>query len=133
MDIFQGSPAQANCRRNVTEAAFHQNHIRRINGDICTGSDGNSHIGSGKCRCIVDSITHHRNFSFFLQVSDDSFFSVRKYSGNDFVHAGLAADCLCRPFIITSQHDNMDTHVLQLFNCLRTIFFDHICHRNHTQ
>ena len=42
------------------------NNVCCIDRDIGSCTNRNSHIGSGKCRRVIDSVTNHGNFSFFL-------------------------------------------------------------------
>ena len=62
--------------------------------------------------CIIDSVTNHCNFSFFFQLTDHLLFSFRKYACNHFINSGLLSDGFCSTFVISGQHDYMDSHVL---------------------
>ncbi|EJW98702.1 hypothetical protein EVA_13192 [gut metagenome] len=46
---------------------MHQHNISCINGNICTGTNGNTDVSTGESRCIVDAVTHHGNLSVALE------------------------------------------------------------------
>ena len=66
----------------------------------------------GGVAVIVDTIPDHRNFSFFFQLTNHLLFSFRKYACNHFINSGLLSDGFCSTFVISGQHDYMDSHVL---------------------
>ena len=126
MNIAKRCPTHAHSGRHVAQPAFHKHNIRRINSDIRSCSDGNADIRTGQRRSIVDSVTDHGNLAFFLELSDHTLLTVREDSGNDLVDACLFSDGLCSALVIAGQHDYMDSHVLELPDCLWTVFLDHI-------
>ena len=133
MDISQCRTAQTDRCRYIIQLTLHQHNIGRIDCDIRSGSDCNSHICPCQGRCIVDAVTYHGNLSFFFQRADDTFLSFRKDSGNDLINACLPSDRPCCPLIVPGQHDYPDSHVLQFFYGSCTLFFDHIRYCDHTE
>ena len=130
MDISQRGSAQADRCGHIAETALHQHDIGRIDGHIGPGTDRDADIRAGQGRRIIDPIAHHGNFALFLQLTDHVFFAVWQDPGDHFIHAGLAADRLCRAGIISGEHDHTDAHILQFADGLRTVFLDHIGNAN---
>lgn len=77
---------------HIGETTFHQDDIRRIDSDICSGSDGDTDVGSRKCRSVVDAVSHHGYPAFFLQFTDDGFLAIRQNACHHFIHTGLFSD-----------------------------------------
>ena len=130
MDIAECRPAHPDCCRNIAQSALHQHNICSINGNICSRSNRDSYICSRQSRSIIDPISDHCHLSFFLQWTDHCLFSFRQHTCNDFIHSCLLSDCFCGTLIISGQHNHPDSHILQFFYCLWTVFFDDICNRN---
>ena len=128
MDIVQRRAAQSDSSRHIAQAALHQDHIRRVDRNIRSRSDGNPHICPGQGRRIVDPVPDHCCFAFLLQGTDHAFLSIRKDTRNHLVHSGLFTDGLCGPLIIPRQHDDPDAHILELFDSPGAVLFDHIRH-----
>ena len=132
VDIFQGSTAETDRSRNITQAALHQDNIGSVDCNICSGTDRDSDISPCKSRSIVDTVTDHGNFALLLQGADHAFFAIRENSGNDIVHACLSTDCSCGTFVVTGQHNYADAHVLKFSDCLWAVFFDNISDCNNS-
>ena len=133
MDISESCPAQTHSRRNILQAALHQHHICGINGNISSGTNGNTNIRPRQCRRIIDTITCHGYPAFFLQGTDYLFLAIRQYSCDHLRDTGPCSYCPGSSFIITGQHDHTDSHVCQLLHCFRAVLFDHICNSDHTK
>ena len=127
MNISQACPAQTDCRRYIGQSGIHQDNIRRINRNIRSCTNRNANFCSGQSRCIINPVTDHGNPASGLQLPDDLLLSVRKYTCNDPVYASLMANRPGCSFIISRQHNNLNTHILKFFYCLGRIFLDHIC------
>ena len=132
MDVAQCGAAQADSCGHIAQTAFHQHHICRVNGNVCSRSDGDSHIRPCQRRSIIDTVSDHCHLALLLQSANHAFLAVRKHTGYDFVHTGLSADGFCCPFIVAGKHDNTDTHILEFFHSSRAVLFDHIRHSNNT-
>ena len=130
MNIPQGRSAQPDGCRHIAEPAFHQYHIRRVNGNIGTCSDGNSDVRSCKSRRVVNSVTYHGHFSFSGKGTNDTFLPFRQYTRDDFVDAGLFADGFGGPLIVAGKHYHMNSHILQFSDRLRTVFLNDIRNRD---
>ena len=109
MNIPQGCPAETNRCRYIGQMALHQYHIGRVNRNISPCSNGNPHICTGKCGCIIDSITDHGGHALLLQFADHTFFSIRKDTCNHFIHTCFSSDRICSTLIIPSQHNDTDS------------------------
>ena len=70
MDVTDCSTAHTDSCRNIGEAAFHDYDIRSIDGDIGSGPDGDTDVGHGKGRSVIDAIPNHGDFARFLQAAD---------------------------------------------------------------
>mgnify|MGYP002433120185 CR=1 FL=1 len=55
----------------------------------------------GGVAVIVDTIPDHLNFSFFFQVTNDTFFSFWKNTCDHMINTCLFTDCFCGTFIIS--------------------------------
>ena len=132
-DIREGCPAQSDGGGYVGQTALHQNHIRRVDGDIRTGTDGDADIRPGKGRGIVDAVAHHSHLAFRSQGADHGLLAVRQYGGDHFVHTRLTGDSPGGFFIIPRQHDHPDAHVLHLADRPGAVFLDHVRHGDDTE
>ena len=45
---------------------IHQHNVRRVDCHICSCSNGYAHICSGKRRGVINAVSHHCHFTFFL-------------------------------------------------------------------
>ena len=132
MNVPERCPAQTDCSRHIGETTFHQDDIRRIDGDICSGSDGDTDVGSRKCRSVVDAVAHHGYPAFFLQFTDDGFLAIRQNACHHFIHTGLFSDGPGGALVVSGQHHHMDAHIFQLLNGSGAVFLNHICHSDDT-
>ena len=133
MDVPERCVAQADCRRNIEQAAFHQDHVRRVDGNVGAGADGNADVGSRQSGRVVDAVADHCRLALCLEFANLQLLALRQDARDDLVDTCLPADCLCRPLIIAREHDDADAHVLQLAHRLRAVFFDHVRHGNHAE
>ena len=131
MDIAQGGPAQANGRGHIQKAAFHQDHIRRVNGHIRTGTDGDARIRPGQGRGIVDAVTHHGYLALGSQRTDHRLLALRQDPGNDLIHTGLGADGLGSALVVAGEHHHPDAHIPQLGDGLGAVLLDGVRHTDH--
>ena len=132
VDISQSSPAEPNCRRHIQKAALHEHHIRRVNGHVRAGADGNARIRPGQGRGIVDSVAYHGDLALGLQLPDHGLLAVRQHPGDDLVHSGLGPDGLGRTLVVSGEHDHLDAHVLQLPNGLGAVRLHGVRHGDHS-
>ena len=130
VDVAQRRAAQADGRRHIGQTAFHQHHIRRVNGNIRARTDGNADIGAGQGRCVVDAVAHHNDLPFLLQLADHAFLSVGKDACNHLIHAGLCADGSGGAFIIAGEHHHMDAHIPHFGNGLGAVLLNGVRHSN---
>ena len=130
MDIPERRPAHADRSRHVAQTAFHQHHIRRVDGNIRTRADSNAHIRPCERRGVIDAIAHHGDFPLLFQGPDHAFLAFRENTCDHLVHTGLGADGFCRTLIVSGEHNDTDPHILQFFYRLRAVFLDHIRHGN---
>ena len=128
MNVAQSCPAQAHGCWNVAEPAVHKNHIGSVNGNVCSGADGNADVSASQCGRVIDAVAHHGCAAFLLKLADHRLLAVRQNAGHDLIDAGLGADGLCGAFIIAGQHYHADAHVLQFFHSLRAVFLYSVGH-----
>ena len=133
MDVAKRRAAQANGRRNIEQTALHENHVRRVDGDVGAGSDGNADIRSRKCRRVVDAVSDHGNLALRLELADFQLLALRQNARDDLVHACLTADGPSSSFIVARQHHDANAHILKLAHGLRAVFFDDVCHGDHAE
>ena len=53
VNVAQSGAAQANGGGHVAQAAVHQYHVGGVNGNVSTGTDGNTNVGAGQGGRIV--------------------------------------------------------------------------------
>ena len=128
VDVCESCAAQTDCRRYVAQLAFHQNHVCRIDGNIRTGTDSDTDICPGEGWCVVDTVADHGNFALLAEAADYRFLAVWQNACDDFVHASLTADGAGSFFVVAGEHYHADAHILQLSDCLRTVFLDYVSH-----
>ena len=126
MDIFQGGTAETDSGRNIAQTALHQNDISRVDRNVCSGTDRDSDICAGEGRSIVDTVADHGDFALFFERTDHAFLAVRENACDNIVHTCLSTDRSCGTLIVTGQHDNTDSHILEFFDRLRAVFFDDV-------
>ena len=132
VDIPQGSPAEPDSRRHIQKAALHEHHIRRVNGHVRAGANGDARIRPGQGRGIVDAVAYHGDLALGLQLPDYSLLAVRQDPGNDLVHSGLGPDGLSCALVIAGEHDHLNAHILQLPNGPGAVRLHGVRHGDHT-
>ena len=130
MDVPQRRPSETDRRRHIRKPALHQDHIRRIDGDICAGTDGDAEIRTCEGRSVIDAVSNHRNTSLVLQPPDHRFLSIRKHPGDDMRDTGLPRDGPRCFLIIARDHIDVNAHILKFCDCLCRILLDGIRDRD---
>ena len=93
VDIPEGGPAQADRRRDVREAAFHHDDVRRVYGHVGARADGDAHVRAGERRGVVDPVADHGDtVPGGLQGLDVGDLILRQGVGADVGDAGLTRD-----------------------------------------
>ena len=133
VDVAQHRPAQADRRGHVGQAALHQHHVRRVDGDVRTGPDGDAGIGPGQGRGVVDAVAHHRQAAQLLEPAHHRFLAVRQDARDHRVHPGLSADGLRRALVVPRQHDDADAQLSELLDCLRALLPKDVRHGDQAQ
>ena len=128
MDVAQRCAAQTDGRGHIRQAAFHQHHIRRVNGHVGACADGDADVGAGQGGGVVDAIAHHDDLALALQAADDALLAVGKDSRNDLIHTGFGANGSGGALVVTGQHHHMQTHVPQLLNGAGAVLLDGVRH-----
>ena len=59
LDVADDRAAQLHGGRDVEKVTAHQHNIRRLDGDVRTGTDGNADVCARKGGRIVDAVTDH--------------------------------------------------------------------------
>ncbi len=113
MDVAKSSAAHTDSSWHVGKLALHKDNIRCVDGYIRSGTDGNTHICSGKGWSIVDSVANHGNLAFFLQGADDTLFSIWKDACNNLVNTCLCANSSGSALVVAGKHNYVDTHILK--------------------
>ena len=133
MDISERRTAQPYRGGNIRQPAFHQHHIRGINGNIRSGSYRNTYIGTGERGGIVYAVADHGNLPILFQSADNSFFSVGKHTSYNAVDLRLFSDGFGGFSVITREHDHTDAHILQFLYRLRTFGLYNVGNRYHSE
>ena len=130
MDVPKGRPPETDRRRHIREPVLHQYHIRRIDRDICTGTDRDAEIRAGEGRRIVDAVSDHRDTPLGLQSTDHRFLSIRQDTSDDMCDTSLLRDGPRRFFIIARDHIDVNAHMLKFCDGLRGILLDGVRDRD---
>ena len=133
VNVAECRTAQADGRRNIEQTALHENYVRRIDGNVGAGSDGNADICSRKCRRVVDAVSDHGNLALRLELANFQLLALRQNACDDLIHACLTADGPSSSFIVARQHHDANAHILKLAHGLRAVFFDDVCHGDHAE
>ena len=109
------------------QRAIHQCHIRGLDRHIRTGTDGESHIRTGKRRSIVDAVAHHRpRIALRLQFRDFVRLVLRSHSSDHVADANLICHGTRRRFVVSSEHHHVDATRFQSCDGLLRIGFHRI-------
>ena len=92
MDISQRRPAEPDGCRRIQQAPMHQHHVRRLQGHIRPGPDGNAHVRPGQCRGVVYPVPHHGHLSKGLKLPDSVLLPLRQNARYDPVHPRLLSN-----------------------------------------
>ena len=118
---------------HIQNTALHEHNIRGIDCNIRSGSDRNADISSGQSRRVVYTVADHSYFSLLLKSPNHCLLAVRQYAGDDFVDACRPPYCLRSLPIVAGQHNNMNAHISQLADGLRTVFLHRISDGNNSE
>ena len=133
VDVAQGGAAQADGGGHIGEPGVHQHHVRRINGDVRSGTDGDAGVGAGQGRGIVDAVADHGDLAGGLQLANDGVLAVGQDASNDLIHACLTADGVGGALVVAGEHHDPDAHVLQFTDGAGAVLLDGIGHGHHAQ
>ena len=132
MDISQCFAAKSYRCGNIRKFALHKNNIGGINCNVRTRTDSHTYIRSCKRRCVIYSVADHKNLALLFEFGNNFFFTVRHNTCNNFVNTCKLSYSLSCSLIVACEHYNLNAHILQFFNCLRTFVFDNIGNGNYT-
>ena len=132
MYILHSLTAQPQCGRNIAESAVHQHHIRRVDGNIRSRTDGDAGICPCQSRRIIDSVPDHSDLALLFQSAYYGLLAGRQNARDNLVHTGLPSDRPGGTLVVPRQHDHMDAHISELPDRLRAVLLDGIRHRDHS-
>ena len=101
MYIGKCSPAKSDCCRYIAQSALHKHYISCIYRNICTCTYSDAYICTGKCRCIIDAVSHHDGLAMSFKLPDHRFLAVRKHTCDHFIYTYLLAYSICSALIVT--------------------------------
>ena len=107
----------------------YQRHVGGLDSHVSAGADGESHVGTGEGRRIVDTVADHRHgIALRLQSCDFIRLAFRPHSGDDmtFVDTDLACDGTRSGFVVAGKHDDCDSALFKQFNGLTRVGFRHV-------
>ena len=92
--------------QNLSEVVGHQGNIGCLDGGLCAGdAHGDSHVGNGKRRRVVDAVADHRHaVALTLQLLDDAHLLLGQQVREDFIDAEVACDRSGDRGVVASQH-----------------------------
>ncbi len=132
-NVAQRRAAEPDGGGHVAHAAFHKHNVRRVDGDVRSGADGETDVRARKRRGIVDAVAHHGDLAALAQLPDHGLLAVREYSGDDGVHAGLRADGGGGAGIVACEHHDAKTHALELPDGFGGVGFHDVRHSDHAE
>ena len=134
LNVPQHGAGEVHGGGDVQQAALHQHHIRRLDGDVRTGADGKAHIGLRQRRGIVDAVAHHGHpLPLLLELGHALGLILRQHLSDDLIHADLAGDGVGGALVVAGQQHHSAAHATQSSNGLGTVGLHHICHGHATQ
>ena len=91
------------------QRAIHQCHVRGLDRYIRACSNGESHIRTGKCRSIVDTVAYHgHRIALRLQFCDFVRLVFRSHSSDHVADANLICHGMCRCFVVSGEHHHVE-------------------------
>src|SRR5687768_6254145 len=126
-DVAHYRAAEATGPDNTTQVAFDEGNRRAFHRHVGARAHGDSDIGSGERRRVVDAVAGHRHAAtltlellhFGLLLLGENF---RYY----FINADLAADGFCRARVIPRHHNDADAGPMELGNRAHGCILDRI-------
>ena len=77
----------------------------RLDGDVGTRANRDTHIRSSERGRVIDAIAHHSHGTFTGQTCNLALFAFGQDTGNDFVHATYALNSPRRALVIARKHN----------------------------
>ena len=126
-DVSNGSFAQFNGTADGSQRAVHQYDIRRFHGDVGTGTNGHTHVGSYQGGSIVDAVAYHEYLvSLLLQLLHGFCLmggqNIRNHMGN----SRLGGNGFGGGFVVTGEHYHIQAELLHGSHRCHGIGFQHI-------
>ena len=119
---------------NIQQIIFHQHQICRFNGYIRTGANGNAHIGTCQCRCVVNAVANHGNFfALLLQTAYFRFLILRQNLRHHAVSAYLFLYGLRCARVVAGKHYYLQPHALHFFYGRAACRFYPVCQGNNAE
>ncbi|WNC15170.1 hypothetical protein RGB73_01980 [Brevibacillus brevis] len=92
----------------------HDQHVGRVFGNIRAGPEGDSDIGRGQCRSVIDPVPDHGDgFPFLLQLFDDLHLFCRQPARVHPLNPGLSGHTPCRQLIVPRDHHDGFSQLFQ--------------------
>src|SRR5215203_5632476 len=117
--------------RDVQGIALHQDHFRRLDGDVCSRADGDPYVGLRQRRGVVNPVSDHRHaLALSLQLLHVACFVCWQYLGEDALYPKFARYGFGGSLVVARDHDRLYAHLLEAPQCLSRARFDRIRHGN---
>src|SRR6266567_7542349 len=116
-DIPHHSSTNVHGFYNSDQVAFHECDTCALDRDIGSCAHGDSDIGGGQGRRIVDTIPSHRDDGAFrFKFSNDIDLFIWHHFGAELVDAQFARNRFGRSTIVARAHDYLQVHLVKLAN-----------------
>ena len=113
---------------------MHEHDVRRADGDIGAGADGDADVGAREGRRVVDAVAHHGHLVVArLEFADLLLLLLRQHARDDLVYAHLACDGHGGAALVAREQDGLHAHLVQPGHGLRAGLFDGVGHRDHAE
>ena len=112
VDVPKGGPAEPDGGGNITQAAFHEDNVSRVNGHVGPRANGDPNVRPGERGSIVDTVPHHSDLPLLFQLPDDTLFPIGQDAGDYVIDASLFSDGLRCACIVSCQHHDLNPHGL---------------------
>ena len=116
-DVAHRRPRELDGGNHAGEAALHQGDVAGFHGDVGSGAHGETDVGLGERRGVVDPVTDHgHDFAFALQQLD----LVGLVVGQDLGEDSIDADAVCNggggAEIVTGEHHDLESEIVHACN-----------------
>ena len=124
LDVAHHPTGQAHRLHHILEGGLHEYHIRRIQGDVRPGANGDAHLGTGQRRGIVDAVPHHGHGAGLGQALYFRRLIRRQHTGAHLVDAHLLGHRLSGARVVAGDQSGLDAQRMESSDGVGAVRFD---------